>query len=182
MAFWVRVGEAIGYGLAAVVLGPSEAISRRERRRIRQTFLAWCDERGSVRHEAARGMLRRTITLTTPTGTMPAEVELDPFARRARILAVIAPLPSWVRASARRDETLQVMSDSLDPASLRALRDSVLASPLGELRVIQIDLESERLEVLVIAMTTIEAWRAIGDGVVALTDWVSTRWPVGYRG
>lgn len=182
MSFWERVGQGIGYGLAALVLGPPAAISRSERRKIRRAFVAWCDEQSAVKLEGRRNVLRRSITMTSALGAMPAEVELDSFARRATLRVTIPPLPAWVRAQVACESGVTVESESLDREAQRALRDFVAAGPLGALRVLDVDIASERLEVLAIAVTTLDAWRAMGRGVVALADWLAERWPLGYRG
>jgi len=181
MSFWERVGEALGYGIAAVVLGPPAAISRSERRRVRRSFVAWCDEHAAVELAGSRGVTRRAITLDAKLGGLPARAELDVLARRARIEVRIAPLPSFVRATVIRDGALRVESDSLDPASIQALRDRVASGKLGELRALAVGIASEELVVVAIAMTTLEAWRGIGEGVVELAEWLAERWPASYR-
>ena len=182
MSFWERVGEGIGYGLAALVLGPPAAISRSERRRIRRAFVAWCDAHDATKIEAPRGVARRAIALPTKLGKLPVRAELDVNARRARIEATIAPLPTFVRAAVIRDGALRVESDVLDPASRAALRDRIAAGKLGDLHALAIGVASEELVVVAIALTTPEAWRALGDGVVDLAEWLAEKWPVGYRG
>ncbi|HEY1958987.1 MAG TPA: hypothetical protein VGH28_25415 [Polyangiaceae bacterium] len=182
MSFWESLGEGIGYGLAALVLGPPAAISRGERRRIRLAFNAWCEEQSAVRLEGSRGVHRRSIRFRSAIGTTPAEVTLDLFSRRASIHVGIPPLPAWVRARVECEHAVRVTSDTLDLAAQRELGDFVAAGPLGELRVVRVDVASERLEVFAIAVTTLDAWRAMGRGVVALADWLADRWPVGYRG
>lgn len=181
-SFWESFGEAIGYGLAALVLGPAAAISRSERRRVRRSFVAWCDEHGAEKREGSRGVLRRAIALDTKTGKTPADVELHAFERRALFDVAIPPLPNWVRAKIVWENGVKVESETLDAPGRRALEEHVARSSLGELRVVWIGVTSERLEVVVIAVTTVEAWRSIGEAVVALADWLVERWPVGYRG
>lgn len=176
-----RLGEVLGYLLAAVALGPPAALARSERRKVRQSFLAWCDEHGGLRLDAGRGITRRAIALPTKFGALSARVELDAYARRARVEAAIAPLPSFVRATFVRDGGLRVESDALDATSLSALREHVVSGKLGELRALAVGVASEELVVVAIAMTTLEAWQAIGQGVVELAEWLAARWPASYR-
>jgi hypothetical protein len=200
MSFWERVGETIGYGLAALVLGPPAAISRAERRRIRRAFVTWCDELSPVTLETGRSGIRRAIYFETAIGRLPATAELRVFALRAQVEAAIQPLPTWVAANVSRDlsmlrrvrmrwgeplaseGSLRVDSTTLDVDSARALAARVSASKLGELRAVDVEVASERLRVTVVAMTTVEAWRAIGEGIVEVANWLVERWPVGYRG
>jgi len=182
VSFWERVGEGIGYGLAALVLGPAAAISRSERRRVRHAFNAWCDEQSAVKLEAPRGVMRRAITMKSSIGAMPAEVRLDLFARRALIRVAIQPLPPWVRARVECEHAVRVVSDTLDLAAQRELGNFVARGPLGELRVVHVDVASEAIEVYAIALTTLAAWRSVGGGIVTLADWLVEKWPVGYRG
>ncbi len=197
MSFWERVGELIGYSAAAIVLGPIDAVTRHERRAMRKSFVAWTRAFDPVPLESKKpGVVRRAITLRTRTGTLPADVELDVFARRARVVAAIPTLPPSIRATISRGSlegvrwrrgapvttagSLRADSDTLDADSAHAILVNVEHGGLGALTTVEIDLASE-LTVRTVAMTTEAAWRAIGDGVVSLADFLAEKWSPSYR-
>jgi hypothetical protein len=182
MSFWESFGEAVGYGLAAIVLGPPAAIMRSERRRLRRAFLAWCDAHEPQALEGSRGVTRRAITFRTSLGPITARAEVDVFARRARIEAAIPLLSTLVRAAVVREGgALRGESSTLDAASIEALRERVAASKLGELRALGLAVATGELVVVVGPRITVEAWDPIGEGIVELAEWLANRWPVSYR-
>jgi hypothetical protein len=198
MSFWERVGETLGYGVAAIVLGPIDAITRHERRAMRKSFVAWTRAWNPVPMTSSKvGFLRRSLTFVTRAGDVPAIAELDVFARRARIVASIGVLPSWVDVTLGRGSlvdvhtprgtplaiagSLRAESNTLDVESARALLANVERGGLGALTDVEIEVRTKELTVRTIAMTTEAAWRAIGDAIVSLAELLAEKWPPSYR-
>lgn len=198
MSFWERVGELLGYSAAALVLGPIDAVTRHERRAMRSSFVRWASGFDAIMLQSKKlGLVRRDLTLRSATGGMPATAELDVFARRARIALAIPQMPSFVRVTISRGSldrvryrhgpplahhgTLRADSETLDVEAARAILANVEHGGLGALTEVEIDVNSKELVVRSVAMTTEDAWKAIGDGVVALAECLSSRWPASYR-
>lgn len=188
---WERFGEHIGYGLAAVVLGPQAALERRARRAMRAAMIAFCEPLGPVKLEAPRGILRRRAELRADRGPVALELELDLRKRSAHASLVLERLPNYVAATITKDAStldphaapgpLSVASASLDAAVARALRDVVAAGPLQRVESFSITISPERLEILAVAPKTREEWDALGEGALAIVAWLSGRWPASYR-
>jgi hypothetical protein len=198
-SYWERLGEGVGYGLAAIVLGPAAALERRARRAMRGALVDFCSERQPVRLSAPRGALRRRVRLAE-RGAAPLaiEIELELASRTARLRADLDRMPGYVEArvarslgSLRPDERWQVpslasagafsiWSDNLPRGDATALVELV-AGAMATIDAVDILLAPESLEVLAVAPQTIEGWTALGDGVSALAIWLSARWPTSYR-
>jgi hypothetical protein len=199
-----RFGEAVGYGLAVVILGPHAALERRARRAMRAAMVEWCRDLQPVKLEGQPGIFRRTAALPGTPGTggpLSAELELDVNEKRARVGVAIERLPAYVKASIGKAASalhpmlkrrrgpprataggFRLDSQTLDDEVANALVAVVAAGALERLEHVEVALSPERIELLTIAPTTREEWTAIGDGVVALASWLGTRWPSSYRG
>lgn len=200
MSLWGRVGEGIGYGLAAVVLGPSAAIQRRARRAMRSSFAELCERRSATKLVAPRFVRRASMRLAKGATSIGLEVELDIVGKHARATASIDPLPSFVQAEASKNLTaidglrrrrgpplamhdgLRIDSGSIDAALADELVRAIGATLLGALEAIQVIVGGDRIDVNVVAPTTFAEWNAIADGLLAFATWLSERWPSSYRG
>jgi len=199
-SFWESLGERVGYGLAAVVLGPVVARERRARRAMRSALLEFCRPLQPLRLLAPPGVLRRSVQLPVATGSSALEIVMDLESRRVRITASIERLPSYVEAriakslSSLHDERLRlsearagsgafrVWTESLDVDVAKALVESVAGGPLERLAAVEVELSAERLDVLAVAPQSDEGWQAIGDGLTGLAAWLAAKWPASYRG
>jgi hypothetical protein len=198
---WERFGERVGYGLAVVVLGPAAALQKRERRAMRTAMVEWCKDLQPVKLEPRPGVLRRSAVLPETGGSRSAEIELDIEERRVRVgVSLDRRLPSYVEVRVGKRapsldptmkwrmgtpravaEDFRLDSESLDVEASTALVSAIAAGPLARLVAIEIVLTPERIELLTIAPSTPEGWVPIGEGIVALTSWLTARWPSSYR-
>jgi hypothetical protein len=191
---WERVGEAVGYGLAAVVLGPHAAAKRRTRRMLRAAFRGWSDAHHPVAMLSGDGTLRRRVTLAGTMGPLPVEAEVDPYMNTAK-LVVAAQLPPLAQvsisrwpASRRQDESAsatmdgtQAFSKTLPADVCRALLELIHRGPIGALETFDIDVSPDHVEVAIAAPHTADDWRLASTGALALVTWLDEKWPPGYR-
>jgi hypothetical protein len=199
-SYWEQLGESMGYGLAAIVLGPAAALERRTRRAMRGGLVDFCSERQPVRLQAPRGTLRRSVRLAT-RGAAPLalEVELELSSRTARLRADLERMPGYVEARVARSRSslhpdasqrlatplsssgeFSLWSDSLPLADATALVE-IAARATAAIEAVEIRLSPESLEVLAVAPQRAEGWIVLGDGVSALASWLSARWQTSYR-
>lgn len=160
-SLWERFGEHIGYGLAAVVLGPHAAFERRARRAMRAAMVTWCAPLRPEKLDAPRGKLRRRAELPAPGGSLAIDVVLDLARREARIT-----LPLERRSNA---------------ATSQALIEAISSGPLQHLAAFAITLGPKSFELLAAAPSTPEGWAAMGDGALSVVAWLTQRWPASYR-
>ena len=197
---WERLGESVGYALATVLLGPAAALQRQARRRMVYAAIGFCRRHEPTELDAPKGVVRRGIRLATPGGPIPVEIELRPFEDRAALLVTIPALPASVQATVGRhatalhgvrgrlpealaqDGTLRIHSTALDAATATALLAALAKGPLGALPAFELEIRREKLDLLVAAPPSTEAWTALGDGIVDLAAWLAARWPSSYRG
>ncbi len=180
-SLWQRLGQGVGYALAAVILGPPAAIARRERRALRSAFKEWCEELGAVRLEA-RGVMSRAGNLPASAGSLPFSVVLDAFAKRAVLDVATGTLPPNARATIMKDAAgIRVTSDTLDLSATDALARDVAQTGLARLESFVIDIDGERVVLQINAPTTHAEWRAIGLATAQFTEAVVRTWEKSYR-
>ncbi len=197
-SIYERLGEAIGYGLAAVVLGPKAALERRARRAIRHALLDWCAPLDPVKLVAPRGVLRRGVTLATAMGPMAAEVTVDVHDKQAKLVASTPQLPPMVAVTVTTMLTRRVLADwedlptktngrlvaltkTLDEVTCDALIEHVAAGPLGRLAPLDVVIRPSEIEVVFAAPSVDAEWSDVGKGVTLLSTWLAERWPGSYR-
>jgi hypothetical protein len=196
---WETLGEKVGYGLAAIVLGPHAALERRARRTIRLAMVGWAEAHQPVKREAPRGALRRSVTLRAGSEPIDVDLDLDLAERRATLAFAIARLPSYVDVTVDNDAgrvrnmklrrlppraasgAFRLDGDALDVPTAQALVEAVSSGPFGNLEAIEIELTPERVTVFTLAPSSQEGWSAIGDGIAHLVGWLIDRWPPSYR-
>jgi hypothetical protein len=190
-----RFGERVGYFLAFVVLGPHAAIERRARRRMRRAMLAWCEQFEPRMVAAPNDTLRRAVVVTSDDAPpLSLDVDLEPFASRARVVATIEPLPPRVKAHVSRalweltdkryplgpaftnDEGWRVDSDTLDALEARELLATILASPLEHVRPAHLHIAGERVELRIKAPNDEAEWERIGNAMTKVALWIGRRW------
>jgi hypothetical protein len=199
-SIWESMGERVGYALAAIVLGPAAALQRQARRRTIRAVVLYCEEYEPTELEAPKGVLRRGARLPTISGPISIEIELRAFEGRATLSLTITALPSHVNATVSRaawevqgllsrlpaplarEGTLRVDSETLDVETARALLDVIAKGPLATLNAMELEIRREQIDVHVVAPSTLEQWKAIGEGVVTLEAWLTSRWSSSYRG
>lgn len=200
MSFWERVGEGIGYALAASVLGPPAAMARRDRRAMRDAFRAWCRplDPVPVRAHAERG-LRRAVTLRPPTGAVTLEAELDPFGKRATLELPIGPFPpnAQVRLAKapweihhvkmRMPEPIASLGGALafagtvDADTAEVLLREVLDTAFGARDAFNLDVQRDALVLTLVAPRAHEEWDGVANALVGLADTYTRRWSTAYR-
>ena len=207
-SIWERIGEGIGYGLAAVVLGPQVAIERRQRRTMRSAFREWSASLGATSLVPPRSGERRcAVMLPTSADAIAAEVTLDPYGRTAALAATPPQLPALVDvivsviAGARptlmqvttgrsvmgkplvaSHDPLYAFSETLDEATCQALIDAMASGPFGHgFHATRIDIRHDGIDVALPAPTSVAEWQALTAGIVALSRWLAEKWPVSYR-
>jgi hypothetical protein len=199
-SYWERVGEAVGYSLAVVLIGPVAALQRQARRRMVYAAIGFCRRHAPIELAAPKGVVRRAIRLATPGGPIPVEMELRPFEGSASLVVTIPALPGNVHATVRRhpsglrgardrrtealaeDGSVRIEAATLDVETARALVAAISAGPLGALPSFELEIRREQLDLVVAPPATTEAWVAIGEGIVLLVAWLTARWPSSYRG
>lgn len=192
---WERFGEAIGYGLAAVVLGPHAAAKRRTRRMLRAAFRSWSDAHDPVAMVGGAGTVRRRVTLPARLGPVPLEAEVDPYRSTGKLViatqlpphaqVLVSRLPASQRlqdesATATLSDT-QAFSNTLDADVCRAVLELIHRGPLGALETFEIDVSPDHVDVAFAAPRTAEDWRLLSTGALALVSWLDEKWPPGYR-
>jgi hypothetical protein len=201
--FWERLGERIGYGLAAIVLGPAAALERRTRRSIRRAMLDYVRDLEPMKLESRRGLLGRNVSLRAAAGaTLPAEIEVDLEGRRARVVVQFERLPAFVDACISRDvreldelphrptgwvvattpTNVRLDSDTLDGPAAEALVAAIAAGPLSSTDAFELTISPDRMTLITRAPITRAGWTSIGEGVIAAVAWLIARWPSSYRG
>lgn len=93
MSFWLRVGETVGYGIAAMLLGPKVAIEQRRRRTARRAFATWLGDEVYTKQIAEPGRVRRLVERRDAELAFLLECELRPVEDRATITIRVDPLP-----------------------------------------------------------------------------------------
>ncbi len=200
-SFWEWVGEKVGYGLAAVVLGPGALVERKARRESRRAMLRFVAERGPIVFESpARDTLRRGGRLMVCGEPLDIELTLDLRARKATMSTAIESLPKafGARVSSGLGElhglryrlpepraisgTIRVDSEDIDANAANELLQQVTKSPLGQCPVFELTLQEGRLQLLVVAPRTELEWTGLGITVIALSTWSTSKWRASYRG
>lgn len=201
-----RFGEHLGYGLAALVLGPRAALERRARRAMRAAMLDYCRDLHPLKLDAPRGSIRRSAQVPTPVGSLSVELEVDLDARKAWASAPLERLPSYVSARVTKSPSslgdtaergakafpgdgearaiaraFRLETASLDDGAAAALVEAVASGPLDDLDALELILSPEHVKLLFMAPATRESWATVGAGVTSLVSWLGVRWPPSYR-
>jgi hypothetical protein len=196
---WETLGEKVGFGLAAIVLGPHAALERRARRSLRLAMVGWAEAHQQVKREAPRGALRRSVTLRAGGEPIDVDLELELAERRTSLAFAIARLPGYVDVTVDKDAgrvrnmklrrlppraaagAFRLDGDELDLPTAQALVEAIASGPFGHLEAIEIALTPERVTIATLAPSSREGWTSIGEGIAHLVGWLVDRWPPSYR-
>lgn len=83
----------MGYGIAALFLGPAKALRQRHIRTIRRSFAAWLGDEKYTKQVAEPGRVRRLVERSDDECSFLLECELRPEIDRAFITIRLEKLP-----------------------------------------------------------------------------------------
>jgi len=181
-SYWEMLGERVGYGLAAVVLGPVAALERRTRRTMRAAMLDSFEDLRPLRLERRRGTIRRNVQLPTGAGATSIDIDLDLHTHKTKLTLRLERLPSYVEARIQKHGSeFRLTTTSLDDDANHALVAMLTNGSLAGLDAIEIALSPEEVVIHITAPTTSEEWATIRAGLVDMVSWLAARWPASYR-
>ena len=199
-SFWEWVAERVGYGLAAVVLGPGALVERKAKTLAKRALYTFAHAHDAERLEVRRGTIRRLVRLKTAEEPVHVEISLDLKKRHAQVMVELPDLPRsttvWVSRAMNEfhDDlrlhlgppramvnTVRLDGTDVDDETASALVEEIAKGPLGGVRAFELSLAEGRGQLTVHAPDTSEAWQPIADGMIALTSWTRTKWAHSYR-
>ncbi len=95
MSFWSKLGESVGYGIGAVIFGPTVALERRRIRTIRRAFAEWLGDEKYTKLVPEPGRVRRLVERQDAELPFLLECQLEPAEGTATIaIALERPVPA----------------------------------------------------------------------------------------
>ena len=195
MSSWdVKIGEAVGYAIGAVIFGPTTVLARRERRTLRRAFWDWLDGVDTTRlTPRAKGVTRVSGALRGGAEPIPFEAELDPFMKRASVdvsislgrdVTIDLSKARWILAGVKLRlapaiasiGVIRVDATNLDAEAAGEIAHEVAQTPLASLETFTLDLRRDVVQLDLLAPRDAETWRAIETSLVTLAESWSRRW------
>jgi len=174
---WEWVGEKVGYGLAALVLGPAALVERKSRREAKRAFLRFAHAHEPDVLDAPRGTFRRLLRLPTAEGPLHVEVRLDLSTRRALLTTHLPEMPaSFEFTGGVRLDTAEEGDENAN-----ALLQEIGTELMDSMTAYELVLKEGRAELLVKAPPADVAWEAIASVVLKIAAWSHKKWAHSYR-
>lgn len=199
-SIWEWLGEKVGYGLAAVVLGPAALMERRARRDARRAMLRFAREHDPDVLEAPRNRVHRLMRIATKEEPLHMEARLDLATRRAVLVIDLPSLPATVTARVSRalwdvhnamrfrmpeptaiSGTTRVDAPDLDVDIAEELLLCVTPGPLDAVSTFEMVVGDGCVSLHVHAPATTEGWEPLTAGLVAIASWARIKWAGSYR-
>lgn len=121
---WLRIGEAVGYGAAALILGPRAALQRRHLRTIRRAFAYWLSDEQYTKQVATHGRVRRLVERTDDELAFLLECELQPGDDLATIVIQLEKLPGMTEDKVVAETKAPLSADEWSHFASGAVREA----------------------------------------------------------
>jgi hypothetical protein len=178
--FWFDFAERLGYGIGAVIFGPTRALEQRNNRQMRRAFAQWLAGERYTKQTATKGCVRRIVERQDAELSCVLECELHHDTKLAGIAVAMEPLPERVKVQVFREDP-EPTSGTLEDEVKSALADEIAAA-LSAVAWTDIEILPDRFNFAMHAPASSDEWNAAALGTIKVVAWLQRRFRGGgYR-